>query len=213
MRKWVFGISIFVNIIFILLFAWNWLNSPTNELGRLEKDIEIGYFQSDNSVFRIPKGLTVKNVSQQGLGAIGQFENERFSIVITSNDASLVNYDLPKDSLDMFGNFYSAEIPQTKLEKEIPQGTFIYELYFAEFGGRMANSECKVTIKGNEIMVEQTANTNLTGGKEVFIGLILKHKSGKWILTDNEDDVNVNEIGGCTEIPIIAFDKKIIEWC
>jgi len=53
-------------------------------------------------------------VSERGLGAIGQFENERFSIVITSNDASLVNYDLPKDSLDMFGNFYSAEIPQNK---------------------------------------------------------------------------------------------------
>jgi hypothetical protein len=132
MKKWLFGISIFVNIIFILLFAWNWLNSPTNVLGRLEKDIEIGYFQSDNSVFRIPKGLTVRNVSQQGLGAIGQFENERFSIVITSNDASLVNYDLPKDSLDIFGNFYSAEIPQTKSKQEIPQGNFIYELYLDE---------------------------------------------------------------------------------
>ena len=213
MKKWIFGISIFMNVIFIILFTWNWINSPSNELGRLEKDIEIGYFQSDNSVFRIPKGLTVKNVSERGLGAIGQFENERFSIVITSNDASLVNYDLQKDSLDMFGNFYSAEIPQTKLEQEIPQGTFIYELYFAEFGGRMKNSECKVTIKGKEITVEQTENTNLTGGKEIFSGLILKHKSGKWILTENYDDVNADEIGGCTGIPIIEFDKKLIEWC
>ena len=202
-----------MNVIFILLFAWNWLNSPSNELGRLEKDIEIGYFQSDNSVFRIPKGIIVKNVSERGLGAIGQFENERFSIVITSDDASLVNYDLPKDSLDMFGNFYSAEIPQTKTEQKIPQGIFIYELYFAEFNGRMANSECKVTIKGNEIIVEQTENTNLSGGKEIFSGLILKHKSGKWILADNENDVNADEIGSCTEIPIIEFDKKLIEWC
>ena len=117
MKKMIFGISIFMNVIFILLFAWNWLNSPSNELGRLEKDIEIGYFQSDSSVFRIPKGLTVKNVSERGLGAIGQFENERFSIVITSNDASLVNYNLPKDSLDMFGNFYSAEISQNTFEE------------------------------------------------------------------------------------------------
>lgn len=114
MRKWIFGISILLNVFFILAFVWNWLNSPTNELGRLEKDIEIGYFQSDSSVFKIPKGLTVRNVSQRGLGAIGQFENERFSFVITSDDASLVNYNLPKDSLDMFGNFYSAEIPQNK---------------------------------------------------------------------------------------------------
>jgi hypothetical protein len=213
MKKWTFGISFFLNVIFILLFAWNWLNSPTNELGRLEKDIEIGYFQSDSSVFKIPKGLTVKNVSERGLGAIGQFENERFSIVITSDDTSLVNYDLPKDSLDLFGNFYSAEIPQNNLRDEIPQGNFVYELYFVEFGGRMKNAECKVEISGNKIKVEQTENTNLTGGNEIFRGLILKHKSGKWILADDENDVNADEIGGCTEIPIIVFDKKIIEWC
>ena len=213
MKKWLFGISIFLNVIFILLFAWNWLNSPSNELGRLEKDIEIGYFQSDNSVFKIPKGLTVKNVSERGLGAIGQFENERFSIVITSDDASLVNYDLPKDNLDMFGNFYSAEIPQNKLQNGIPQGNFIYELYFSEFGGRMKNAECKVEINGNKIIVEQNENTNLTGGNELFNGLILKHKSGKWILAENKDDENADEIGGCTEIPIIDFKTKIIEWC
>ena len=213
MKKWIFGISIFLNVIFILLFAWNRLNSPSNQLGRLEKDIEIGYFQSDNSIFKIPKGLTVKNVSERGLGAIGQFENERFSIVITSDDPSLVNYDLLKDSLDMFGNFYSAEIPQNKLQNGIPQGNFIYELYFAEFGGRMKNAECKVEINGNKIIVEQNENTNLTGGNELFNGLILKHKSGKWILAENKDDVNADEIGGCTEIPIIDFKTKIIEWC
>ncbi|MBE0663155.1 MAG: hypothetical protein IH597_11905 [Bacteroidales bacterium] len=213
MRKWIFGISMLLNVLFILAFVWNWLNSPSNELGRLEKDIEIGYFQSDSSVFRIPKGLTVKNVSERGLVAIGQFENERFSIVITSEDASLVNYDLPKDSLDLFGNFYSAEIPQNSLQDGIPQGNFIYELYFAEFGGRMKNAECKVEITGNKIIVEQTENTNLTGGNKIFSGLILKHKSGKWILADNENDVNADEIGGCTEIPIIEFDKKLIEWC
>ncbi len=195
------------------MFVWNWLNSPTNELGKLEKDIEIRYFQSNNSVFKIPKGLTVKNVSERGLGAIGQFENERFPIIITSNDASLVNYDLPKDSLDMFGEFYSAEIPQAKSEQEIPQGNFIYELYFAEFGGRMKNTECKVEINGNKIIVEQTENTNLTGGNQIFDGLILKHKSGKWILAENKDDINAEEIGGCTEIPIINFETKIIEWC
>ena len=121
MKKWTFGISILLNVLFILALVWNWLNSPTNELGRLEKDIEIGYFQSDNSVFRIPKGLTVRNVSERGLSSIGQFENERFSIVITSDDASLVNYNLPKDSLDMFGNFYSAEIPQNKNDKDYKQ--------------------------------------------------------------------------------------------
>ena len=61
-------------------------------------------------IFKIPKGITVRNRSERGLGAIGQFENERFEIVITSDDPNLVNYSLPKDSLQIFGNFYSAEI-------------------------------------------------------------------------------------------------------
>lgn len=98
-------------------------------------------------------------------------------------------------------------------ESNIPQGDFIYELYFTEFGGRLPNSECRVIIKGDRIIVEQTEKTNLTEGKEMFQGMILKHKSGKWILTNNKNDVSTDEIGGCTEIPIIDFDKKLIEWC
>ncbi len=104
------------------------------------------------------------------------------------------------------------EIYLTK-RQNLPQGRFIFELYFAEFGGRMANSKCEVTINGNKITVEQTETTNLSGGKEIFRGLILKHKSGKWILADHEDDINADEIGGCTDIPIIEFDRNLIEWC
>ena len=134
----------------------------------------------------------------------GGFRCPPMSIVIEHDD-----YELKETKIEAGG--YS-KIDLTK-RPNIPQGTFIYELYFAEFGGRMPNSECKVIIKGNKIIVEQTEKTNLTGGKEIFHGLILKHKSGKWILADDENDVNADEIGGCTEIPIIEFDKKLIEWC
>ncbi|HIP48453.1 MAG TPA: hypothetical protein EYG92_05750 [Lutibacter sp.] len=110
MKKWIFRISIFLNV--ALLFGWflSWVNSPSYELGRIEKDIEIGYFTGKATKFVLPKGLTVRNVSQRGISAIGQFENERFEIVITSDDPSLINYELPKDSLDTFGNYYSADI-------------------------------------------------------------------------------------------------------
>lgn len=117
------------------------------------------------------------------------------------------------DSLKSIIAEFKKESVKTINSSEIPQGTFIYELYFAEFGGRMANAECRVIIKGNEIKIEQTEKTNLTGGKEIFNGLTLKHKSGKWILANDNNDVNSEEIGGCTEIPIIDFVKKIIEWC
>lgn len=96
---------------------------------------------------------------------------------------------------------------------EIPQGKFKYEIYFAEFGGRMSNRSCDVEINGNEIILIQDESTNLSGEEIFFKGKILKHKSGKWILTNAKEDIDANEIGGCTEIPIIDFDKKLIEWC
>ena len=114
MKKWIFRISVLFNILFIIGYGLNWINSPSYELGRLEKDVEIGIFTSDSTIFLIPKGLTVRNASQRGIGAIGQFENERFEIVITSDDPSLVNYDLPKDSLQQFGNYYSADVNKWK---------------------------------------------------------------------------------------------------
>ena len=95
----------------------------------------------------------------------------------------------------------------------IPQGKFKYEIYFAEFGGRLPNRTCDIEIKGNKIIVTQDETTNLTGGKIIFDGMILKHKSGNWILTNDNADVHADEIGGCTAIPIIDFVKKLIEYC
>lgn len=110
MKKWLLRISLIFNILFILGLGLNWINSPSHELGRLEKDLKIGIFTSDSVIFTIPKGLTVRNASERGISAIGQFENERFEIVITSDDPNLVNYKVPKSDLDSFGNFYSADV-------------------------------------------------------------------------------------------------------
>ena len=110
MKKWIFRISILLNLLFMTGWFLSWFNSPSYELGRLEKDIEIGYFTGETTKFVLPKGLTVRNASERGISAIGQYENERFQIVITSDDSDLINYDLPKDSLDTFGNYYSADI-------------------------------------------------------------------------------------------------------
>lgn len=110
MKKWIFRISITLNILFLIGWWWTSINRPSYKIGRLEKDIEIGIFTGDSVIFTLPRGLTVRNASQRGLAAIGQFENERFEIVITSDDWKLVNYDLPKDSLNTFSNFYSADV-------------------------------------------------------------------------------------------------------
>jgi hypothetical protein len=63
-------------------------------------------FASDSIVFKLPKGITVRDASVKGLSAIGQFENERFEIVLTSEDGSLVNYYFTKNNLNYWNNYY-----------------------------------------------------------------------------------------------------------
>ena len=80
----------------------------------MTQDVNAGFLAGDSTIYKIPKGITVRDVSPQGIGAIGQFENERFEIVITTENSELVNYDLPNDSLDNFGNYYSADLKANK---------------------------------------------------------------------------------------------------
>ena len=117
MKKWILIISITFNIVFLIGWGLSNFNKPSGKLGRLEKDITIGYFGGDSLIFTLPKGLTVRNASERGINAIGQFENERFQVVISS-DTDLINYELPNDSLGPNGNYYSADFDRWDNEKE-----------------------------------------------------------------------------------------------
>jgi len=108
MKKWIFRISILTNILFILAYLWVDFNSPTDELGILKEDIDIGYFMGSEKIFKLPKGLTVRDISQQGVAAIGQFENNRFQIVITTT-RDLIDYTIDSKELNPSGNYYSAD--------------------------------------------------------------------------------------------------------
>lgn len=213
MKKWIFGISILLNVFFILAFIWNWLSSPSYKLGRLEKDIEIGYFQSDSSVFKIPKGLTVKNVSERGLGAIGQFENERFSIVITSNDASLVNYDLPKDSLDMFGNFYSAELPQNKKQIDSKEIVKKFAEQYLPTGSESLNAIPKDIITAFSELRETDKEAHTKYLTLVFTKLYAEHlrccHQGYIIATERNNDFDKDKVSMVNEF---AFMTNYIDY-
>jgi hypothetical protein len=71
MKKWVFRISILLNIVLLIGWGLSCLNRPSYKLGRLEKDITIGNFMGDSLLFKLPKGLTVRNASERGISAIG----------------------------------------------------------------------------------------------------------------------------------------------
>lgn len=101
--------SLTFNALVVLKLAYDKFNSPTYKLGELKQDISLRLFnQSDTILFKLPKGLTVRDVSDRGIAAIGQFENSRFQIIITSQ-GDLVDYSKSKKDLMSFGEFYSAD--------------------------------------------------------------------------------------------------------
>ncbi len=106
MRKILVSISFLLNFILSFIFLWNYFNSPSYKYGRLEKDIKV--FNSSGEIeYKIPKGITVRDVSPRGLAAIGTIQNQRFEIILTSSSDEYVNYNLSSDSLDYFGNLFS----------------------------------------------------------------------------------------------------------
>ena len=113
-QKWTYRISITLNLIFGIGLLLNYINSPSYDLGVLKEDVKLGLFnKTDTTLFALPKGLTVRNISQRGMSAIGQFENNRFEIVVTTERDDLVDYNRPERELLPFGNFYSADQEQS----------------------------------------------------------------------------------------------------
>ena len=86
-------------------------NEPTHKRGILTENVKVGIFTGSDVVFELPNGLTVEDASPRGIAAIGMFEPERFSIVVTSDFDDLVNYDADSSELQLFGNIYSADYP------------------------------------------------------------------------------------------------------
>lgn len=109
LKTWILTLSILLNIFFGLNLALEKVNSPNYKLGVLTQDVNVGFFANDSTIFKLPKGIIVRNVSPRGVAAIGQFENHRFEIIVTTDKEDLVNYNLPKNNLSQNGNYYSAD--------------------------------------------------------------------------------------------------------
>ncbi|EMO88442.1 hypothetical protein [Leptospira noguchii] len=76
-------------------------------LGVLKQDLIIGKFNQKVRLFRLPKGIVVRDASAVGAD---YFEPHRFKIIVTSNREDLVDYDIAeKDLSDFNDEFYSAK--------------------------------------------------------------------------------------------------------
>ena len=89
-------------------------------------------------------------------------------------------------------------------------GTYTYKYCDTEY--RYCIGTCKVIIKGDSIKIYATKELSerITHTKEndlIEEGIILKHKSGKWIIGKSKNDKDAEEVGG-EGPPIINFTKK-----
>lgn len=105
-------------------------------------------------------------------------------------------------------------------QSEVPaNGTYTYEVVFAERRGKSLGDEIIVVVEDGHVALLISENSNAIWmfaqpGDVWEKGTLRKHKSGVWIISNDESDVDLNEIGGCTGGPIIIdFEKRTIEMC
>ncbi len=109
-------------------------------------------------------------------------------------------------------------LAQNSKSDNIPtDGKYRYDVAFAEWGGKSMGEKVTVIIKEGTIKIiyEGDGQTILKAKGEIIDeGKILKHKSGVWIIGTDEKDVNIEEVGGCSDGPrIIDFEKMKFWMC
>lgn len=109
-------------------------------------------------------------------------------------------------------------LAQNSKSDNIPSdGKYRYDIAFAEWGGKSMGEKVTVIIKEGTIKIIYEGDGQLTltkKGEIIDEGKILKHKSGVWIIGTDEKDVNIEEVGGCSDGPrIIDFEKMKFWMC
>ena len=105
-------------------------------------------------------------------------------------------------------------------QSEIPEnGTYIYQVAFAEWNGTTLGNEVIVVLKDGHIALKVSDQSNALWmgakpGDVIEEGTLRKHQSGALIISNDENDIYLNEVGGCTGGPtVVEFEHQTIEMC
>ena len=103
------------------------------------------------------------------------------------------------------------------LAQKPKNGTYIYEVSYAEWEGRSLGATCTVIVKGDSIAVFLNDRLTKKYKNEDIIGqgIIMQHKAtGKWSIGQNPSDKYAKDIGGCSDGPqVIDFKHRRFESC
>ena len=119
-------------------------------------------------------------------------------------------------SLILTCSLSTTDPPQSEI---LPNGTYRFEIAFAEWDGKTMGDEVIVILNDGHITLKISENSNslwmgAKPGDVIEEGTLRKHQSGQWIISNDEKDIYLEEIGGCTGGPtIIHFENQTIEMC
>ena len=91
-------------------------------------------------------------------------------------------------------------------------GSYQFTYVQSEYVERKLDFPVKVLIKDGEIKVIQEKDY-VTGGDTVESSRIFIHRSGKVIISSFSSGRFADEIGGCSNYPIVDFERKLIIGC
>ena len=97
-------------------------------------------------------------------------------------------------------------------QQALKSGTYIFKFYDDEY--HKFQGICKVVITKKRVAVYAIEGCHRKKGELIDEGILLFHKSGKWIIGRKKEDVNAKEIGGCSDGPsVIDLEHKVYHSC
>ncbi len=164
-----------------------------------------------------------KAIDNQSIETIKEknLSNNDSIIAIQGNDsintlAILTKYNPEDHKKEYLDSNIVALIQAPKKHKEIPpDGTYIYDIAYAEWQGRSMGEKVTVVIKGNTIKIISEGNPSMTAKKGEVLdeGVLIKHNvTGDWLITNNPTDANLETYGGCVGAPMVIDFKNKKYW-
>lgn len=86
-------------------------------------------------------------------------------------------------------------------------GTYTYKLCY--IGHAHSFNTCTVDVKNDTVTIYADYYLSVPKGEIIEKGILMQHKSGKWIIAQKPEDVNADKIGGYNNGPtVIDFKTK-----
>lgn len=132
--------------------------------------------------------------------------NPSASVGSKSKDTVLVLHDTVATIKDSTVNLKTNDIEKPA------NGNYLFAIAYAEWNGMTQDSAVLVHVEGDRVVVLCALEHGLTNSKKgdtLDQGILMKHKSGNWIIGKSSKDKFTDEYGGCSGGPaIIDFIHK-----